>query len=228
MPKANIKKNQFISSGMPGIIGLVFAILLPPLGFAWSLIVIVRSTSKTNKTSVKAARFGVAISVIIIISTVLFDAYKNSLPNYAQPAVAPIVSVLEDMGGRKIRDEKHPGLVTENSSYIAVYSVPDSPELAARISSSAKEMGLTLYDSAANFCENTYPFHEDKSGSTYLKSVPSDDKSLTGIPWDRSLVVDIYRSPDQDVNCLTSSDKSAFKQEKGKVYVYVEAYWGSD
>jgi hypothetical protein len=197
-------------------IGLLLAILVPPLGAIVSIIAwwqISKKSLKGRKIAVFGTIWGLAFSLpFLYFSWFIVDISGGFHGNGAQSAAKPFLAKVEQAGGKKICENGDSGYGIDNNRpwYDAYYQIPDSSSLTNKIKNFANQTGYSLgtdKQAISQLQQNSlYALPGDEQFN------PSTDY-LTGNNGDKTLTVTINRRTSVTLNC--SSGQYGRKQATG-------------
>ena len=209
------------SNSLP-IIGLILAVILPPLGLIISIIAWHKS-AKNHKSSKNLAIIGtivasvfscalIVLGVLIFAVTSFFTAFGSgsSKPNQAQNDLKPIIEQVEQLGGQKVCDQGDNGYSLDNTipNYAVYYKVSDN-QLLQRLESTAEQQGFTLVTDAKGINQlqvsGTQPNSEHYNpNASYLIATNSG----------KELDITIDRNGSLPLNCTVGNNVQSYGQSE--------------
>lgn len=191
------------------IVGLVLAVLLPPVGFIVSIIAWLKTAKQTSKgkpLAVLGTVLGFALSIPLLFFIWLMYALSGGFHgNDAENASKSLVAQVEQLGGHKICDNGDSGFGIDNTQpwYQIYYQIPDSSNLTKAIKDAAMQDGYQLQENTTFINQlKGLPDVNGNIGEPYggEQFNPHSDY-LTGQSGSKSLTITINRRASVKLDC---------------------------
>lgn len=218
MSEQSTIKSKTSATGKPSKlakVGVVLAVLVPPVGLLLSIIVLARSKGGRN---VQPASIGIGIGIVLSILGILFlpffDMFFQFFPNNAQIKMEPLIHAVEARGGTKLCDEgfNGNGIDYKEPYYRVYYRIKDSGDLSQGIKDSAGQIGFLLKPNELSSTDSFEASELERSEgkSEFLKSLYTvHDEETSRALYVDSLEVSIIRKGPVDVRCDIQQSVSA-------------------
>lgn len=198
------------------VLGLIFAILIPPLGLALSILAwrkIVKTHHKGNAFAITGSIVGASLTLIIIAGAVVLNIVLSSLfaganrPNQAETDLQPIIVSLAQSGGHMVCDGGDNGYSLDNTIpwYTAYYEVPDD-RLLQDLEAAAKQQNFIL-------AVDTSRIQQLKDGAVQSERFNPNASYLNATAHGKELDITIDRNGSLPLDC-NSSDPAKYGEIK--------------
>jgi hypothetical protein len=203
------------------VLGLVLAVILPPIGLVVSIIAwrkTVKNYQGGKKLAIVGAIMGSVLSLALIVlgALLLFESLVTTVlvspksspsqSNQAQSELNPILAQIVQLGGQKICDQGDSGHSLDNNipNYSAYYKVSDN-QLLQRLETTAMQQGFTL--AADTNTVNQLQVPDTQPNSEHYNSSAS---YLTATNGGKKLDITIDRNGSLPLNCTVNNDVQSY------------------
>jgi len=194
-------------SSILAIVGFIFAILLPPIGFIISSIALM----KINNNKARGKGFAIAgivigaVFTITALSILLVSSIRAGNSNQAQTELKPIANKIQQLGGQIICEDGDNGhSLSDNTTPwdTIYYSIKDTNSLTNEIKNYSSSQGYQLTPDTSLI--NQLKGISYVNGTTKLndsEGFSSTSNYLVGNNNDKSLTISINRNTFVKLNC---------------------------